>query len=77
MFTERHRAMLKAVARDPHKAVWTKNNPQLDELIEKLKLQASMNFLTDEDMKHRVFFHKPAHCDTYAGYITDNFFERI
>jgi hypothetical protein len=71
MFNERQKAMLKAVARPTKDPTLGKINEKLDSVIAQLSLESSRAFLTDADLKKRVFYHKPAHLrqDEYAGYM--------
>ena len=70
MFTDRQKEMLKAVGRKPNHPDFGKANPQLDRMIEILKLEASISFLTDDERNDRVFYHKPKNSLTtpYADY---------
>lgn len=71
MFNERQKAMLKAVARPTKDPMLGKVNEKLEGVIAQLSLESSRSFLTDADLKKRVFYHKPAHLrqDEYAGYM--------
>lgn len=71
MFNERQKAMLKAVARPTKDPMLGKVNEKLEGVIAQLSLESSRSFLTDADLKKRVFYHKPAHLKEgeYAGYI--------
>jgi hypothetical protein len=71
MFNERQKAMLKAVARQTKDPMLGKVNEKLEGVIAQLSLESSRSFLTEADLKKRVFYHKPAHLKEgeYAGYI--------
>ena len=71
MFNERQKAMLKAVARPTKDPMLGKVNEKLEGVIAQLSLESSRLFLTDADLKKRVFYHKPKNLEQheYAGYI--------
>lgn len=71
MFTERQKLQLKAVARLPNDPNMGKINERLDEALMQVYLENSRAFLTKDEMKNRVFYHKPATLkkEEYAGYI--------
>ena len=71
MFNERQKAMLKAVARPTKDPNLGKVNEKLESVIAQLSLENSRAFLTEADLKKRVFYHKPAHLKEgeYAGYM--------
>ena len=73
MFTDRQKQMLMAAARNPkdRNTDWTQDNPALDRVIDALRIQASMQFLSEEEKEERVFFNKPAATIPYKGYITE------
>ena len=71
MFTERQKLQLKAVARLPNNPDMGKLNERLEEALMQVYLENSRSFLTKEEMKNRVFYHKPTTLKDheYAGYI--------
>ena len=71
MFTERQKLQLKAVARLPNDPNMGKLNERLEEALMQVYLENSRSFLTKDEMKNRVFHHKPTTLKDheYAGYI--------
>ena len=71
MFTERQKLQLKAVARSPNDPNMGKLNERLEEALMQLYLENNRAFLTKDEMKSRVFHHKPTTLKDgeYAGYI--------
>ena len=71
MFNERQKAMLKAVARPTKDPTLGKINEKLDSVIAQLSLESSRSFLTESELKKRVFYHKPKNLEQheYAGYM--------
>jgi hypothetical protein len=71
MFTERQKLQLKAVARSPNDPDMGKINERLEEALMQVYLENNRAFLTKEEMKSRVFYHKPATLKDgeYAGYM--------
>jgi len=71
MFNERQKKMLMSVARNTQDPNMGKINEKLDHVIAQLQRESSRSFLTDEDLKNRVFFYKPKNLDSheYLGYV--------
>ena len=71
MFTERQKLQLKAVARLPNDPDMGKINERLEQALMQVYLENSRSFLTKDEMKARLFYHKPATLKNgeYAGYI--------
>lgn len=71
MFTERQQLQLKAVARLSNDPNFGKINERLEEALMQLYLENNRAFLTKDEMKARLFYHKPAtlKAGEYAGYI--------
>ena len=80
MFTERQINQLKAVARPKYingvnNPLYGQENKLLDEVISQIKEENPNSFLTERDLKNRVFYHKPRasrYPILYANYLQEN-----
>jgi hypothetical protein len=70
MFTKSQKDLLKSVGRKPNHPDFGKPNPQLDEVILKLRRDNPKLFLWDSELADRVFYHQPSDVLTkHKGYI--------
>jgi hypothetical protein len=68
MFTQSQQDLLKSVGRKPFHPNLGEPNPQLDEVIHKLRKDNPMAFLRDVDLQERVFYHQPVSRIELKGY---------
>jgi plasmid stabilization system protein ParE len=69
MFTQSQIDLLKSVGRNANHPKIGTPNPQLDEVIHKLRKDNPMAFLRDVDLQERVFIHQPVSSIQLKGYI--------
>jgi hypothetical protein len=69
MFTKQQQDLLKSVARKDGHPDFGKPNPELEEVILKLRKENPHAFLTSVDLQERTFIHEPASNIQYKGYI--------
>ena len=69
MFTKTQQDLLKSVGRKTNHPDFGKPNPNLDEMILKLRKDNPQAFLRDVDLMERVFIHQPASAVQLKGYI--------
>jgi hypothetical protein len=69
MFTKPQQDLLRSVGRKPDTPDLGKPNPQLDEVILKLRRDNPRAFLRDEDLMDRVFVNQPVSGIRLKGYI--------
>ena len=69
MFTQSQIYLLKSVGRNANHPNLGTPNPQLDEVIHKLRRDNPMAFLRDVDLQERVFIHQPVSNIQLKGYI--------
>jgi len=69
MFTQSQIDLLKSVGRNANHPNLGTPNPQLDEVIHKLRRDNPMAFLRDVDLQERVFIHQPVSNIQLKGYI--------
>jgi hypothetical protein len=69
MFTQSQQDLLKSVGRKPFHPNLGEPNPQLDEVIHKLRKDNPMAFLRDVDLPERVFYHQPLSRIQLRGYV--------
>jgi hypothetical protein len=69
MFTKEQKDLLKSVARKASHPEFGKANPQLDDMILKLRKENPHAFLRDVDMQERVFIHEPVSNVQLKGFI--------
>ena len=70
MFTKSQIDLLKSVGRKPNHPDFGSPNPQLDEVVLKLRRDNPQAFLWDSELDNRVFVHQPADPRTkYKGYL--------
>ena len=70
MFTQSQQDLLKSVGRNANHPNLGESNPQLDEVIHKLRKDNPMAFLRDVDLQERVFYHQPLSRIQLRGYVT-------
>jgi hypothetical protein len=68
MFTKSQQDLLKSVGRKPEHPDLGKPNPQLDEVIHKLRKDNPLAFLRDVDLQERYFHHQPVSRIELKGY---------
>jgi hypothetical protein len=69
MFTKEQKDLLKSVARKANHPEFGKVNPQLDDIILKLRKDNPQAFLRDVDLQERVFIHQPVSNVQLKGFI--------
>lgn len=70
MFTKAQRDLLRTVGRKPNHPDLGKANPQLDQMIQKIRFENPNAFLKDSDLSDRVFMDEPKDPRmVYAGFI--------
>jgi hypothetical protein len=69
MFTQSQVDLLKSVGRNANHPKIGTPNPQLDEVIHKLRKDNPMAFLRDADLQERVFYHQPLSRIQLRGYV--------
>jgi len=69
MFTKAQQDLLKSVSRKASHPDFGKANPQLDDIILKLRKENPKAFLRDVDLQERVFIHQPASAIQLKSYL--------
>jgi hypothetical protein len=69
MFTKSQQDLLRSVGRKPDTPDLGTPNPQLDEVILKLRRDNPRAFLRDDDLMDRVFINQPVSNIRLKGYI--------
>lgn len=69
MFTGSQQDLLKSVGRNPSHPNFGTPNPQLDEVILKLRKNNPQAFLRVVDLQERVFVHQPVSNIPLKGYL--------
>jgi hypothetical protein len=68
MFTKQQQDLLKSVGRNPKHPDFGTPNPQLNEVILKLRKDNPSAFLRDVDLQERYFHHQPLSRVELKGY---------
>ena len=69
MFTKSQQDLLKSVGRSPNHPQLGTPNPQLDEVIHKLRIDNPRAFLQNADLMERVFINQPVSNLQLKGYV--------
>jgi hypothetical protein len=69
MFTKSQKDLLKSVGRNLNHPNFGKANPELDEVILKLRRDNPNAFLKDSDLRDRVFVNQPVSNIEMRGYV--------